>query len=82
MEDDEEDYYDEYDDDEEEDEEEKTMMTLRKKVQVILNLKFQKKENAKEIRRLFLIQVIKLFQERLKNAYKEKVVTGSNPKVD
>lgn len=26
-----------------------------------------------EIRRLFLIQVIKLFQERLKNAYKEKL---------
>lgn len=30
-------------------------------------------EKMQEIRRLFLIQVIKLFQERLKNAYKEKL---------
>ncbi|KAG7661432.1 uncharacterized protein J8A68_005010 [[Candida] subhashii] len=30
-------------------------------------------EKMQEVRRLFLIQVIKLFQERLKNAYKEKL---------
>lgn len=30
-------------------------------------------EKMQEIRRLFLIQVIKLFQERLKNSYKEKL---------
>lgn len=30
-------------------------------------------EKMQEIRRLFLIQVIKIFQERLKNAYKERI---------
>lgn len=36
-------------------------------------LEILEEEKMQEIRRLFLIQVIKLFQERLKNAYKEKL---------
>lgn len=65
-EDDEEDYEDEeedeedYDDDEDEDASD-------------TESEISEEEKMQEIRRLFLIQVIKLFQERLKNAYKEKL---------
>ncbi|KAI5953710.1 NST1 [Candida jiufengensis] len=38
-------------------------------------------EKMQEIRRLFLIQVIKLFQERLKSAYKEKVSKDNTQKL-
>ncbi|KAL6452755.1 NST1 Stress response protein NST1 [Candida maltosa Xu316] len=63
-EDDEEEYDDEEDEDEEEDEEEDASDT---------ESEISEEEKMQEIRRLFLIQVIKLFQERLKNAYKEKL---------
>jgi hypothetical protein len=38
-------------------------------------------EKMQEIRRLFLIQVIKIFQERLKNAYKEKLAEDRTQKL-
>ncbi|CAD1809676.1 Salt tolerance down-regulator family protein [Candida parapsilosis] len=38
-------------------------------------------EKMQEIRRLFLIQVIKLFQERLKSAYKEKISKDNTQKL-
>ncbi|RLP63430.1 stress response protein NST1 [Candida albicans Ca529L] len=74
LEDDEEDYYDEYDDDEEEDEEEDDDDDdIEEEGASDTESEISEEEKMQEIRRLFLIQVIKLFQERLKNAYKEKL---------
>lgn len=58
----------EQDDEEDEEEEEDDVEELSDTESEI-----SEEEKMQEIRRLFLIQVIKLFQERLKEAYKEKL---------
>ncbi|ODV80133.1 uncharacterized protein CANTADRAFT_89717 [Suhomyces tanzawaensis NRRL Y-17324] len=61
------------DDDGEEDEEEENEDELDDQDASDTESEISEEEKMQEIRRLFLIQVIKLFQERLKNAYKEKL---------
>ncbi|RLV93025.1 Stress response protein NST1 [Spathaspora sp. JA1] len=60
---------DEEDDEEDEDEEDEDILEDVSDPESEIS----EEEKMQEIRRLFLIQVIKLFQERLKNAYKEKI---------
>lgn len=77
LEDDEEDYGDEYDDDDEEedddDDDDDEDDDIEDEGASDTESEISEEEKMQEIRRLFLIQVIKLFQERLKNAYKEKL---------
>ncbi|KAK6454446.1 stress response protein NST1 [Scheffersomyces xylosifermentans] len=69
--DEEEDEGDDYDDDEDLEEEEDDLDGEDSASDT--ESEISEEEKMQEIRRLFLIQVIKLFQERLKNAYKEKL---------
>ncbi|KAI5955427.1 NST1 [Candida margitis] len=82
--DDEYDYEYEYEEEEEEEEEEEKEDDLEDgegKDVSDTESEISEEEKMQEIRRLFLIQVIKLFQERLKSAYKEKVSKDNTQKL-
>lgn len=66
-----EEYEEEEEDDDEENEEDEN--ALEEGELSDTESEISEEEKMQEIRRLFLIQVIKLFQERLKNSYKEKL---------
>lgn len=65
--------YEQEEDDEDDEENEEDEDALEDGELSDTESEISEEEKMQEIRRLFLIQVIKLFQERLKNSYKEKL---------